>query len=212
VLTEDIATEVHKIFLEESSYISNYAALKLNIGYSDVYSKGYSVLSPIPPTLFEFHNNNKAKQIYNDEKMIIINEVTRTHFYRESDLDTKCRYQCFKMLSALMKSSFLTTSNYKSDKLLIRIRGILDNMFPILFSRSWDNITYVECASEVIHECVVQNPNKLVVRELQKDIFEIFNMGPFFRCTSNTLKYWAKIIDTTVSFSKTDVLEEYLKL
>ena len=211
VLNEDVSLEVHKIFLEESSYISNYAALKVNLGYREMYTKGYAILEPIPPTLYQFHNGNKNKQIYNDEKMLIINEATRVIFNREIDLEVKYRFQCFKMLSCLMRSSFLTSNNTKSDKLIIRIRGILDNIFPILYSRSWENITYIECASEVVHECIVQNPNKIVVRELQKDIFFVFDMGHFFRCTSNTLKYWAKIIDTTVSWSKTDVLEEYLK-
>ena len=119
--------------------------------------------------------------------------------------------QCFKMLTFVMRSSLMTSTNAKSDKLILRIRAVMDNILPIMYVRTRENIHYVECASEVLHECLEQNKNKVIVRELQKDILDIFSLGPFFRCTANTLKYWARIVDTTVTMSKTDLLEEYLK-
>lgn len=143
--------------------------------------------------------------------MTPVNEIIKSTFSSEKELETKYRFQSFKMLTQVMTSSFMTLSNNKPDKLMIRIRSILDCIFPVLHDRQKENIYFVECASEVVHECIVQNSNKFIVRELQKDIMMVFDLGPFFRCTSNTLKYWAKIIDVTAGLSKADMLDDYLK-
>lgn len=212
-MLEDLANDVHKIFTDEVSFIANFAALKTSIGFKDQFNSGFMLIAPIPPTIYEYHlNHKKYKASINDQKMYIIGEILKSTFTMEKELENKYRFQSFKVLTHVMASTFMTHSNSnKSDKLMIRIRAVLDNMFPIMHDRHKDNIYFVECASEVVHECLVQNSNKFITRELQKDILTIFDMGPFFRCTSNTLKYWAKIIDATVTFSKTDVLEEYLK-
>ena len=135
----------------------------------------------------------------------------KSTFANEKELETKYRFQSFKILTQVMVSYFMTMNNNKPDKLMTRIRAVLDSLFPVLHDRQKDNIYFVECASEVVHECIVQNPNKFIVRELQKDIMAVFDLGPFFRCTSNTLKYWAKIIDVTAGLSKADMLDDYLK-
>ena len=144
----------------------------------------------------------------------LVKEIVRTEFKSTNDVEKKYRFQAFKILTVAMQSTIMTLGNgnsVKTDKLIIRLRAVLDSIFPILEERTRENNPFVECASEVIHECVVQNDNKIIVREFQKDIMKVFDMGPFFRCTSNTLKYWAKICDRTVYHSKTDILEEYLK-
>lgn len=138
----------------------------------------------------------------------------RSEFKSKEEVERKYRFQTFKVLTFAMQTNIMILSGAntaKADRLMIRIRAVLDNIFPILEIRDRDNNSLVESASEVIHECIVQNDNKVIVRQLQKDVMKVFDMGPFFRCTSNTLKYWAKIIDRTVLHSKTDVLEEYLK-
>lgn len=212
-LLEDLATDVNKVFTDEVTFIAQFAALKTCVGFKDQLNSGFTLISPMPPTIYEYHHNNRHfKLVYNDQKLLIVSEIMRTQFHDEKDLQQKYRFQSFKVLTQVMASTFMSMANAnKSDKLMVRIRSVLDNMFPILQDRRRDNIYFVECASEVVHECMVKNTNKFIARELQKDIMAVFDMGPFFRCTSNTLKYWAKIIDVTITLSKTDLLDEYLR-
>lgn len=204
---------MNKVFTDEVSFIAQFAALKTGVGFKDQLNSGFTLITPIPPTIYEYHyTNNRFKVVYNDQKLLIMSEIMRTQFQTEKDLQQKYRFQSFKILTQVMASTFMSMANgHKSDKLMARIRSVLDNMFPILQDRRRENIYFVECASEVVHECLVKNTNKFIARELQKDIMAVFDMGPFFRCTSSTLKYWAKIIDVTVTLSKTDLLDEYLK-
>ena len=193
--------------------------MKLSLGFNEMFTSGNTLITPIPPTIYEYHMlNPRSKGISSDYKMMICklispldNDIVKSQFNKENDIESKYRIQCFKMLTQVMRSNFLNSNNVKHDKLMIRIRAVLDNLFPILYVRTRENIQYVECASEVIHECIERNKIKPVVRDLQKDIMDVFDMGPFFRCSASTLKYWAKIIDTAVTLSKTDLLEEYLK-
>jgi hypothetical protein len=216
---DDLANDLHKIFVDEVSFIANFAAGKTSLGFKDMFVTGNTVITPIPPTIYQFYwNNHKSRVVLNDQKLLIsrslvtsVNEIMKSTFTNEKELETKYRFQSFKMLTQVMTSSFMALNNNKPDKLMIRIRSVLDCLFPVLQDRQKENIYFVECASEVVHECILQNPNKFIVRELQKDIMAIFDLGPFFRCTSNTLKYWAKIIDVTAGLSKADMLDDYLK-
>jgi hypothetical protein len=207
------------MFLEELNYISNCAIARLSINYGEMYSSGNFTITPIPPTVFHYYGKVKYhKSALNDQKLLISRlyvtadaELIKEAFTSPVEIEKKYKYQSYKILTMMMRSPFMTLQhNPKPEKLVTKIRAVLEVLIPVLSIRSKDNLHYVECASEVIHQFLIENPTKLIVRELQKDIFDIFDLPTFFRCTSNTLKYWAKIIDITVSLCKGEKLDDYL--
>lgn len=101
----------------------------------------------------------------------------------------------------------------KSDRLTTRVRSFMDNLFPLIQMRQEGTIKqtlyFVECASEIL-ALILSESRSFLVRELKKEIFEIFNMDEFFMCTINTLKYWSRIIDITIRNCRDDILGDYL--
>ena len=68
-------------------------------------------------------------------------------------------------------------------------------------NKSSFNQTYAECASEVIFD-LLERARLLFIKELKPRVLSIFNKDDFFICNTNTLKYWAQIIDWVVSLDK----------
>jgi hypothetical protein len=90
----------------------------------------------------------------------------------------------------------------------VRTRAFVDNLFPLMMIRQYEALLYVECSSELLS--LILKDRVFLVRELKKEIFEIFNMDEFFHCTINTLKYWREIMDVTLSNCRDDILGDYL--
>jgi uncharacterized membrane protein YfbV (UPF0208 family) len=69
---EDLNNEVHKIFVDEVSFIANFAAGKTSLGFKDMFVTGNTVVTPIPPTIYKFYyDNKKTRVVMNDQKLII---------------------------------------------------------------------------------------------------------------------------------------------
>lgn len=69
---DDLNSEVHRIFVDEVSFIANFAAGKTSLGFKDMYVTGNTVVTPIPPTIYQFYwDHKKTKLVLNDQKLLI---------------------------------------------------------------------------------------------------------------------------------------------
>ncbi len=80
-------------------------------------------------------------------------------------------------------------------------------MLPVIEDKSSHNQIFAECASEVLYD-LLYKARLLFIREMKPRVLSLFNKDDFFICNSNTLQYWAKIIDWVVSMDKNN--ETYL--
>lgn len=205
-----VGAEAHKLLVEELQFVSGFASHKYVVSMRDLANNGGDI-TPLCPTIYEIQQRfSGQKLILSDLKTQIPATILRTEFSVVGECTDKYRYQCFKVLSSFVQCPvFKLSNNIKTEKLIQKVRSTVDNLFP-LFTKSNRNFMYAECASEVISCLFSKQGNKYMVRDLKREVFDVYNMDEFFRCTPNTLKSWAKIIDLTLTYSKEDILETYL--
>lgn len=166
---------------------------------------------PLSPTTYEIFNDHKGlKNMLNDQRYVITKEVIKVDANTDQTIEKRYRFQSFMILKSFINSPFMNVREFtKSDRLIARTRAFMDNLFPLMIIRGYDNFSYVECASELL-SLILSESRRFLVQELKKDIFEIYNYEGFFNCTINTLKYWSKIIDMTITNCKEDIFADYL--
>ena len=84
---------------------------------------------------------------------------------------------------------------------MIRTSEWIEIILSVIKDKSVHNQIFAECASEVIFD-LLERARILFIKELRPKLLEIFNEDDFFICNSNTLDYWARIIDWVVSMDK----------
>lgn len=128
----------------------------------------------------------------------------------------RLRFQSFFILKSFINSPFMQIREFtKTDRLTTRCRSFMDNLFPLIGNRNPEkdkkdeNLNFVECSSEIL-AMVLSEKRHFLVRDMKKEIFDIFNMDQFFHCTPNTLKHWSRIMDITITNCRDDILGDYL--
>lgn len=82
---------------------------------------------------------------------------------------------------------------------------------PVIGDKNVENMVFVECASEVIHD-LLEKARSFFMKSMRLDLLALFNKDDFFICNVQTLKYWMKIIDWVVTAEKTyDTFRDYLE-
>lgn len=182
-LMGEVYNDYYKVLNGSIEYISAFAAGKLKISFETFLEPGIDV-TPLCPSIYEIDQKYPDKKLLSDSKYRIINEILKDEFVYEEEVRRKYKFHCFKVLSNIVKTPlFYQGENTKFDRLNLRVSCITNHLFSVMYDRMPDNLHIIESASEVINNLLCTNPNKYIVRELKKDILDIYNMDTFFKCT-----------------------------
>jgi hypothetical protein len=89
----------------------------------------------------------------------------------------------------------------KTHWVVRRVVEWMEIIMGVIEDKSGGNQVYAECASEVLHN-LLEGSRALFMKELRGRVLEVFNKDDFFICNSNTLSYWANIINWVVTLDK----------
>ena len=209
-MIEDVYGEYSRLLNTTLFNISKLASGQTQIDFFTQEERDKWVF-PLPPTLYGFFMEFKDQtNQLNEQRNALKKEIVKIDTKDRLVIERRLRFQAFAILKAFIGSQFMFVrrDSTKTDRMTVRTRAFIDNLFPLMMIRQYEALLYVECSSELLS--LMLKDRGFLVRELKKEIFEIFNMDEFFHCTINTLKYWREIMDITVSNCRDDILGDYL--
>lgn len=200
-----------KVLIKSLSFLSGFSSGKIQLGLSSLIEAKCEV-TPFTPQIYEMVQEFKecGENLVNVQSPLKQRMLT-TDFRYEVDCLYKYQLQSFKWISKLVTTPIFSVTEYtRTDRLLAIIHSFSGDLFSSMYTKLYERLSLVEAATEVLHNMFLPRPHQEILRDLKKDILEVFNLDNFFQCSQTTLIYWTRIINHTAVHGKEDLLGKYL--
>ncbi|EGR32623.1 n-terminal domain protein [Ichthyophthirius multifiliis] len=178
-------TKISKSLLLDLSNIAVFKYKFVNIDIIGNYNIDnlFQIVSPYSPNIYKIFKQNQKDQI-----LFLSGENENINYEQITSI------LCYKILNEV--SMELLQNIYNNDFATIYsiTQEYMIDLFKVIGQKQ-QNQLYAFYASQLIYSLLKNNKQNLI-KELKKNILDIFNSQDFFQCDVQNLCYWKLIIDT----------------